>query len=112
MNKKTLPLVGASTIGCLLAAAIASGPAVADPFSIAETNVEGQPIILAASTNVPKMKLTYSKLRERNRARRRRAEMAALEIREQSKTQKKGTEKGLPGGQPETGNGTKGITTP
>jgi hypothetical protein len=92
MKRKALPPVGKSSIGFLLAAAISSSAAVAEPLFVG-TGSQDRPMILAADTTVPKMKLTYRKLHDRNVARRQREDMAALETREQSGSKDEGSEK-------------------
>jgi hypothetical protein len=84
------------SIGTLLAAVI-SLPAAGDPVTGRETSASDQRARSVNSGNAPEFKMTYRSLYNARLERRKRAEMAAMEVPANKRTQKSGGEKGFQG---------------
>ncbi|MGR9106493.1 MAG: hypothetical protein ACU843_06125 [Gammaproteobacteria bacterium] len=78
MKNRHAPVIFAS-LGCILGSSFAV-PTLADPFSVTANGST----IYAESRNVPRFKMTYSRMHTASIERRQKAEMAALEMREKN----------------------------
>jgi hypothetical protein len=82
-------------LGCLFATLI-SMSALADPFSSPELAVSDQSTRYAEFRNVPEFKMTYRTLRNASLERRKRADMAAMEVRgKKPRAEKEGSQMNL-----------------